>query len=146
MRPVLFAFIGMMLYALQSVVLEQKLSRYSTAGVLLCFYLAMLPLTLVWLAQMKLAGQPIMVPSGKMFLLAAAVGAMYFFADGFYIGAYTSGGSVFVITTVAVLFPVLASVIRYVWVGGSPNVYQVIGYFLAVAAVFLVAKGSTAVQ
>ena len=78
-----------------------------------------------------------------MAILAAVV---FFFADYFYIGAYTSGGSLLAVTTLVVLFPAIAQLIKFAWVGGSPNYFHMFGYLLAAIAVVLIGKGSAVVQ
>jgi hypothetical protein len=42
------------------------------------------------------------------------------------------------------MFPVVASLIKFVWMQSLPNLWQVSGYILAVTATMLIAKGSTA--
>jgi len=142
MKPVLFACLAVLLYSSQNVILEQKLAKYHTVTILVYFYIVMLPVTLGWIAGLKITKQPFVAPSGIAILIALGVGLVYFFADFFFVGAYTSGGSVFSVTTIVIMLPVFASVIKYFWVGGLPNLYQIAGYILAFFAVFLVTKGS----
>jgi hypothetical protein len=73
-----------------------------------------------------------------------AVGALFFVADLFYVGAYTNGGSLLAITTLVVLFPAIAQLIKFTWVGGRMNYYYLVGYILAALAVILIGKGSAA--
>lgn len=143
-KPVVFAVLALIFYAFQNVILEQKLSKYSTFAMLTYFYLAVFPLALAGLGYMKITKQPIIAPSGRMIVLVYVVGLIYFFADSLYIGAYTHGGSALVVSTIVVLFPVMVSVVRHFWVGGWPNYYQIAGYILATLAVFLVVKGNLA--
>jgi drug/metabolite transporter (DMT)-like permease len=143
-KPIVFASAGMLFYALQNVIIEQKLAKYHVLSLLLYFYLAMLPLALAGLGYLKITHQPILAPTGNAILIALAVGAMFFVADLFYIGAYSAKGTLVTITTISILFPAVASIIKYVWVGGLPNRYQMIGYALAVLAVLCVTKGSVA--
>lgn len=142
MKPVIYALLALILYAFQNVLLEQKLSKYSTVAIMVYFYITLLPLALVSLFYLKVSGQTVLAPSGVTILAAILIGSLYFFADYFYIGAYTSGGSVLTVTSIVIMFPVFASVIKYFWTGGVPNAYQVFGYLLAVAAVLLISKGS----
>lgn len=141
-RPVVFAFLAMWLYALTNVILEVKLSKYTTMGLLLFWYFTLLPLALAGIGYMRLTGQTIVLPDRTDALIAIGVAAVFFFADYFYIGAYTSGGSLLAITTLVILFPVIAQFIKYLWVGGDVNLYHLFGYVLAAIAVFLIGKGS----
>ena len=143
MRPVLLATAAMIIYAIQNVLLEQKLAKYSVFSLLTYFYLMMLPLTAGGWIYLKLTNQPTPSPSGWAIVLAMMTGMAYFLADSCYVGAYTNGGDIFTIAAIVVMFPALASAVRYFWVGGLPNVYQVAGYLFAALAVLLVAKGNT---
>jgi len=142
MKPVIFACLALMFYAVQNVFLEQKLAKYSTFSILLYMYLVMLPLVLICLAALRIKKQPILTPSGIAIGITLGCGLLYFFADYFYVGAYTSGGSVLMVTTIVIMFPIFASIVKYFWTGGLPNFYQVAGYILAFFAVLLVAKGT----
>jgi hypothetical protein len=140
-RPIVYAFAAMCLYALQNVILEVKLSKYSTLGLLVYWYFTLAPLALAALGYLYLRGHPVNMPNRDDAAIAIAVGVMFFLADLFYVGAYTSGGSLLAITTLVVLFPAIAQLIRFAWVGGQMNYYSVAGYVLAAAAVVLVVRG-----
>ncbi len=142
MKPVIYALLALVLYAFQNVFLEQKLSRYNTIALMVYFYVTLLPLALISLCYLKISGQDIVAPPGGTILTVVLVGSLYFFADYFYIGAYTSGGSVLTVTSIVIMFPVFASVIKHFWIGGFPNVFQILGYLLAVVSVLLISKGS----
>lgn len=141
-RPIVYAFISMWLYGLQNVIIEVKLAKYTTMALLLYWYFAMVPLALAGLGYMYFTDQSIAIPNRTDAVIAVAVAVMFFFADFFYVGAYTNGGSVLVVTTMVVLFPVIAQLIKFLWVGGSWNYYHIFGYILAALAVILISKGS----
>ena len=142
MKPVLFACLAMVFYAFQNVLIEQKLSRYSTVAILVFFYASLFPAALAAFFALKASGQQVAVPSGAMMWATVGIGTLYFFGDYFYIGAYTRGGNLFTVATIVALFPALASVMKYLWTGVLPNRYHVIGYVFAFAAVAFVAKGN----
>jgi hypothetical protein len=142
-RPVLYAFAAMWLYALQNVLLEVKLSKYSTMGLLVYWYFTLAPLALAGLGYLYLTGKNLVVPSRTDAPIVIAVGAMFFVADLFYVGAYTSGGKLLAITTLVVLFPAIAQFIKFAWLGGSVNYYHLLGYILAALAVIFISKGSS---
>ncbi|MEY4744929.1 MAG: hypothetical protein RL272_874 [Candidatus Parcubacteria bacterium] len=142
MKPILLALAGMSIYSLTGVVIEQKLEKFSTAALVLLFTAPMVPIAILWLAAQRAQGQAIEFPKGWFLLLTLLLGAVYFFGDYFYLGAFTSGGNVLVISTIAIMAPVLTAVIRHFWVGGWPNGYQVGGYLLAAAGVLMLAVGN----
>ncbi len=142
-KSTVFATSALFLYAFGNVALEQKFSRYNTVSLMACFSGVTFLCALLGLLRMRIFGQKIVAPSGIVLVLALLLGLAYFFADYFYIGAYTDGGSLLTVSTIVVLFPVFASLIKYFWVGGLPNMYQVVGYLLAACAVVLVAKGGS---
>ena len=141
MKPALLAIAAMVLYASQNVMMEQKLSKFSTPALLTIMYAVMFPLVLARLATMKALGEEINFPMGDALFYALLSGAIYFIADYAFVGAYTNGGSVMLVSTIVVTFPVFAAIIKYVMYGHTPNMYQVVGSVLAFAAVFLVTFG-----
>lgn len=127
MKPVVFACCSMVFYAFQNVLLEQKLSRYSTVVILLFFYSSLFPVALAAFFIFKASGQQVVAPSGTMIYVTIGIGALYFVADFFYVGAYTGGGNLFTVATIVALFPAFASVMKYFWTGVLPNRYHAIG-------------------
>lgn len=142
-KPVVMAFCALVLYAFTNVALEQKLSKYSVFSLMTYFYLIMLPLSVGGWIFLKSTDKAVEAPSGWMVALTMIVAVAYFAADSCFVGAYTHGGDLFTISSIVVLFPALATLVRYFWVGGRPNIYQITGYILAAVAVLLVAKGSS---
>src|SRR5262249_18732533 len=112
-RPILYAFLAMCLYALQNVLLEVRLSKYSTMGLLVYWYFTLAPLALIGLGYLYLTGQHLSLPTRADAPLVVTVGALFFVADLFYVGAYTSGGKLLAITALLVLFPAIAQVIKF---------------------------------
>jgi len=141
-RPIFYAFISIWLYAAQNVVIEMRLAKYTTMSLMLYWYVTMAPLALAGLLYMRIKGQAVAMPSGTDAILAVMVGVMFFLADMFYIGAYTNGGSLLAVTTLVVLFPAAAQLIKFILAGSRPNYYHLAGYILAALAVILISKGS----
>jgi len=144
-KSVVYAFLAVWLYAFSNVIIETKLAKYTTMALLLYWYFTLAPLAVAGLGYMYLTGQKVAMPSGGAAGMAILAAVVFFFADYFYIGAYTSGGSLLAVTTLVVLFPAIAQLIKFVWVGGSPNYYHIFGYVLAALAVVLISKGSAVV-
>lgn len=142
-KPIIFAILAMALYATQNVVMEVRLSKYTTMSLLLYWYFTMAPLALAGLGYMYWSGQNITMPKSGDIRLIVLVGAMFFFADLLYIGAYTNGGNLLAITTLVVLFPAMAQLIKYFWVGGNLNYYHLAGYIFAAIAVVLIGMGGS---
>ncbi|MFW0838113.1 MAG: EamA family transporter [Candidatus Komeilibacteria bacterium] len=143
MKTVILATAGMILYALQSFLLEAKLSKYTTASLMVYLYIAMLPLALLSIGYMMWSKQPIVAPSGNALLLVIGIGIMYFLADYLYFSAYTSGGNLYVIATIAAMFPIFASLIKFAVTKEPPNVYQIGAYVLAFCSVLLITKSGS---
>ncbi|MBW2991357.1 hypothetical protein KY348_06685 [Candidatus Woesearchaeota archaeon] len=145
MKPILFVCIAVLLYSITNLVIEQKLSQYDTASLLVFFYIVMLPLAFSRFLYVKHTKPETVFPSGKVILIALGIGFIYFFADYFYVGAFSDvvGGKLIMITSLFITFPVVASVMKYFWTRKLPNIYHVIAYLLAVLAVLFALKGNS---
>ena len=141
-RVTVYALVAMWLYALQNVLLEVRLAKYTALGLMVYWYFTLAPLALLGIGVMYWSHQPVRMPDMKDGGVAIAIGTMFFIADYFYISAYTSGGKLMAITTLTVMVPIIAQLIKMAWAGGSFNRYHVIGYVLAAAAVLLINKGN----
>lgn len=144
MKSLLLALVGITIYAFSGVVIEQRLEKFSTAALVLLFSAPVMVISLIWLLVERSQGTPISFPKGSLLLLAVVLGVLYYFGDSFYLGAFTSGGNVLTISTIAIMAPVLTAIIKNIWVGGWPNAFQLGGYAFAAVAVLLLAKGSVA--
>ncbi|MDO8598823.1 MAG: hypothetical protein Q7S02_01830 [bacterium] len=132
MKPVLLATTAMVLYAIQNVVIEQKLSRLPVATLLVLFYAIMLPLALTRYGIHRAAGDATMLPTGPVLALTLVVGVVLFLADYCYLAAYTSGGTLMSVTTIAIMLPIFASIVKFAWARELPNGFQIAGYALAI--------------
>jgi drug/metabolite transporter (DMT)-like permease len=141
-RVTVYAFVAMWLYALQNVLLEVRLAKYTALGLMVYWYFTLAPLALIGIAWMYWSHQPVKMPGWPDGGVAIAIGTMFFVADYFYISAYTSGGKLMAITTLTVMVPIMAQLIKMLWAGGSFNRYHMIGYVLAALAVILINKGN----
>jgi drug/metabolite transporter (DMT)-like permease len=142
MKPFLFAFFAIILYAVQNALIDEKLRRYSTASLLVGFYLVMLPLGGLFLGYMKATGKPIEVPVGNHLWILIAVAVMFFLADLLYLGAYTNGGNAIMITILVVLVPVLVALIKFVWFKYTPTNYHIASFFFALLSIVFIAIGN----
>ena len=143
-RVTVYAFVAMWLYSLQNVLIEVRLAKYTALGLMVYWYFTLAPLALLGIGWMYWSHQPIKMPGWSDGGVAIAIGTMFFIADYFYISAYTSGGKLMAITTLTVMVPIMAQLIKVLWVGGGFNRYHVIGYVLAALAVILINKGNLA--
>ncbi len=142
MKPIVFALIGIVLYAIQNTLIDVKLKGYPTVSILLGFYIILLPLAFGLFLYQKIIGQPVAIPSGNALKTLAAIAVMFFVADFFYIGAYNSGGNVVVVTILLVLMPVLGALIKFVWVKEVPTTYHIASFVCAAIAVVFIAIGN----
>ena len=141
-RVTVYALVAMWLYALQNVLIEVRLAKYTALSLMVYWYFTLAPLALIGIAWMYWSHQPVKMPNWPDGGVAIAIGTMFFVADYFYISAYTSGGKLMAITAVTVMIPAMAQFIKYLWVGATFNRYHLAGYLLAALAVLLINKGN----
>ena len=144
MKPVLFSLVATVCYALCSVLLELKLSKINNLT-LMILYASIIWISAVVVRQMVKTDDPsFSFPTGSTLAVAIVLGLIFTVADYCYVGAYNQGGTVLTITSITLLIPVLASLIKFGVTKQAPNLWQVSGYVLAAGAVVLVAKGGMA--
>ena len=143
MKPVLFALVATACYAVCNVMLELKFSKINNLT-LMILYASVIWVAAVAVRQLVKTDDPAFsFPTGATLVLAIVLGLIFTVADYFYVGAYTNGGDLLTITSVTLLIPVLASLIKLGLTKQMPNLWQVGGYLLAAGAVALVVKGSS---
>ncbi len=143
-KPIVFALLAMALYAVANVLLEQKFAKFNNLTLMCIYVLPILFIGIVGRQLTKTSDPSFDFPIGQDMVILVIMGFIFAAADYFYIGAFTNGGSLLTITSIMIMFPVFASLIKFVWMQGLPNMWQIGGYILAVGAVMLIAKGSTA--
>ena len=142
MRPIIYAVSGIILYGLMNAVIDVKLRQYSTVGLLIGWYVTMLPMGILLFVYQRYSGQTIVLPPPDAMKIVAAVAAMFFIADFFYIGAFTNGGDALTITILALLVPLVVAVTKFAWVGATPNRYHIIALICGALTVTFVALGN----
>ena len=142
MKPVLYSILAMICYALANVIVEQKLARLNTLTIIVCYSGIIFIITLITWLIVRASDPTFQFPKGPLLLIALGVGLLFTLADYCFISAYTSGGKLFVVTSIYVLFPVCASVIKFFTAGEKPNLWHVCGYMCAIIAILCITKGS----
>jgi drug/metabolite transporter (DMT)-like permease len=142
MKQVIYACIAVLFYALGNVITEQKLKPYTQFAIMSFCYLPMLIMTIGALALMKSRGQTIAFPEGEAIYVAGLIAIVFFIADGFFFSAYTNNADAFTVSSIAVMFPTVASLMKFVWTGQLPNRYHIAAYLVAVVAVVLSERGN----
>jgi drug/metabolite transporter (DMT)-like permease len=143
MKSILFVVVAMMLYALSNVLLEQKFSKYNTFTLMVCYVSVILVVAVIG-RQTTLSGdESFNFPQGAEFALVILLGLIMATADYLYVAAYASGGDLMTISSIVVMFPVFASIVKFAMTRELPNAYQIVGYTFAVVAVLCVSKGAT---
>src|SRR5215475_14870093 len=142
MKQVIYACIAVLFYALGNVITEQRLKPYTQFAIMSFCYLPMLVMTIGALALMKSRGQTIAFPEGQAIYVAGLIAIVFFIADGFFFSAYTNNADAFTVSSIAVMFPAAASMMRFLWTGETPNRYHIAAYLVALTAVFLSEKGN----
>ncbi len=143
MKSIIYALIGIVLYAIQNTIIDVKLKQYPTVSILLGLYTVLLPLACGLFIYQKIVGQPVLIPSGDALKTLAGVAIMFFVADFFYVGAYTAGGNVVVVTLLLVLMPVIGALMKFFWVKESPTPYHFASFACAALAVMFIAIGNS---
>ncbi len=144
--PVVYAIISYFLYAAMAFILERKLSPFSAPAVLVLQYAAALPLVAIVLVSMKLGHSPIKWPTGAMLWWTLGAGLVFFLADTFMVTAYTTARQqgmeyLFAIVAVGALYPVFASIMKFVWTKTAPNGYYLAAYAISAVVLIMVALG-----
>ncbi len=141
MKSVIYALIGLVMYAITNTIIDVRLKQYSTPSLLVGWYFVLLPLALGLYLYQRFAGKPTTLPSGND-LWFRVRGSNFFVADFFYIGAFTVGGNAITITILAVLLPVVVALIKFVWVKEVPTPYHSAAFACALLAVVFIAVGN----
>ena len=142
MKQVIYACMAVLFYALGNVITEQKLKTYTQFATMAYCYLPMLFMTIGALALMKSRGQTILFPNGEGLYVAAAIAIVFFIADSFFFSAYTNNADAFMVSSIAVMFPAAASLMKFLWTRQLPNRYHIAAYVVAVIAVVLSERGN----
>jgi drug/metabolite transporter (DMT)-like permease len=142
MKQVIYACLAVLFYALGNVITEQKLKPYTQFATMLYCYVPMVAMTAGALGIMKFREQTIVFPNGKALYVSGLISIVFFIADGFYFSAYTNNADAFTVSSIAVMFPAAASLMRFAWTGQLPNRYHIAAYVVAIIAVALSEKGN----
>ena len=143
MKPILFTLVATVCYAVCNVLLELKFSKLNPLNVMIMYA------SVIWIAAfgmrqlVKTEDPSFSFPSGTLLAFAIVLGLIYTAGDYFFVSAYNKGGDLVTITSITVLIPVVASLLKFGITKQMPNLWQITGYALAAGAVVLVAKGST---
>jgi drug/metabolite transporter (DMT)-like permease len=142
MKPVIFSLLAVIGYALSNTLLELKFSKFNPLTLMICYLSVILAVAII-ARQVTVTDAPSFnFPSGSYLIWVVILGLIMAVADYFYVGSYTAGGSLMTITSMMIMFPVFASIVKFAVTRELPNVWQVGGYFFAVIAVILITKGS----
>jgi drug/metabolite transporter (DMT)-like permease len=142
MKQVIYACIAVIFYALGNVITEQKLKPYTQFATMIYWYTPMIVMTICALAVMKSRGQALSFPQGNAIYAAGLIAVVFFIADTFFLSAYTNNADAFTVSSIAVMFPAVAGLIKFLWTGQFPNRYHIAAYVLAVIAVALSERGN----
>jgi drug/metabolite transporter (DMT)-like permease len=142
MKPVLFACLAVLFYALGNVITEQKLKPFTEFGTILYCCIPMVGFSLVALGWMRLRQEPIVLPTGNALYFAGMIAIVFFLADTFFFKAYTHNADSMTVATIALMMPAFTSLMKYLWTGQTPNRYHMAAYAVAIVAVVLAERGS----
>ncbi len=140
MKPVLFAIAAIVFYAAENVFIERKLANVSPAALMVLLSLQVVLLGIPFLLLQRHAGDGFAMPQAGQWRFVLVCGALLACADFCYFSAYKNGGEIMKITTIAILLPVAASVVKFLMGGGMPSLTQLAGWAFAAVGVVLVSK------
>ncbi len=149
-KATLFALLSPVLYALGSVILEYKFSKYNNLTLIVVYGSILVSLAILMRMLTKNDEASYNFPTSYALLLLIGLGVIFFAADYFLVGAYTNGGDLLTVTIAALLVPVFASLFKLagsLFISGMiynpPNFWLASGYVLAGVSVILVIKGAS---
>ena len=147
MKNLLFPVLALVFYAVANVILENKLSSKLSTLTIMMFYSGItFSIALIAWSIVRTSAPEFAMPRGSLLGIAILVGVLFFFADYFFVGAYTKGISLLVITSIVALVPVLSSLIKFFVSKEIPNMWHIGGYILAFLALIMFAKGNLAAK
>jgi len=142
LKQIIYACVAVLLYALGNVITEQKLKPYTQFGIMIYCYVPMVIFTIGALSVMKARGQKVAYPHGEGLYVAGLIAIVFFVADSFFFSAYTNNADAFTVSSIVVMFPAAASLMKFMWTGQLPNRFHVAAYLVALVAVVLAEKGN----
>lgn len=142
MKAVIFSLIAMVFFAVSNTMLEMKFSKYNNLTLMSAYSFVICVFATTTRLVVKNEDPSFLFPTGTNLLLLFVMGFLFAIADFFYVGAYTNGGSLLTVTSITIMFPVFASIIKFMIEKQAPNKWQIAGYILAVCSILLVVKGN----
>ena len=142
MKQVVYVSVAVILYALGNVMIDERLKPYTQFGIMAYSYVPMVVMTFGAIAVLKLQDKRISFPTGNALCVAGMIGIVFFVADTFFFTAYNNNVDAFTVSSIVLMFPAAASLMKYFWSGSVPNRYHLAAYAVAVLAVILAEKGN----
>ncbi len=146
MKPVIFSLIAMIFFAVSNTMLEMKFSKYNNLTLMSAYSFVICVFATMTRLVVKKEDPSFLFPTGTNLALLFLMGLLFAIADYFYVGAYTNGGSLLTVTSITIMFPIFASVIKFLVAKQVPNKWQFAGYILAACAILMVVKGNKTPQ
>ena len=149
MKNLLFPVLALVFYAVANVILENKLSlKLSTLNIMMFYSGITFSIALIAWSLVRTSAPEFAMPRGSLLWIAMLVGVLFFFADYFFVGSYTKGVSLLVVTSIVALIPVLSSLIKFVAIKDMPppTAWHICGYVLTFLALLCIAKGNMALK
>ncbi len=138
MNTSLRVLISVVFYAVANLILDRKLSNFSLPSLMVMWEPVMLVCGWAFWGYYRYTDQPLVTPEfGWPFVFLVIMAVTYFIADSFYVSAYTSGGSLFTITTVFLAFPPVTGLLKVITDNQYPSRAQVLGYLLIAGGVLM---------
>lgn len=140
MIPVWFALSSLFLAAMGNVIIERKLAPISPLVLMLFSHFGITILVFCVIMFRYVSGAHFTEPQGNEHWFLGAWIVVSFFSGFFFFNAYHRGASLIMMTTMVMLLPVFAALIKIAVGDGIPSLRQIVAWIFAAIAVLLVSR------
>ncbi len=140
MKPLHLAIVAVFFYSILNVMIDRYLSNISPIAMIAVYHLVVLAIALPLVLFRSRLGLEMKMPGKKEYVILAVYALVLIAADFCYFSAYNKGGSLATLTTIVILVPAFAVLIKFFLGGGFPSKIQLLGWAFAAVGVILVSR------
>lgn len=140
MIAVWFALSSLFLAAIGNVIIERKLAHISPLVFMLLTDFGLTILVFCIIMFCRVSGAHFIGPQGNEYWFLAAWIVVSFFSGFFFLSAYHKGASLMMMTTMVMLLPVFAALIKIGIGGSTPSLREIVAWVFATIAVLLASR------
>ena len=113
------------IYGVQNAIMEYEFGqRFSPIVILTIAWAIMLAMNLARIGASNYTGEELSWPTGGIIWFFIINGVLWYFADMFYVSAYSAGGKVETVTMIMMAFPAMAILAKFIYSHGAKIVEQ----------------------